>query len=130
MGGGGVLGDFFDIMNYQHDPQPLLGQPEMLFFKHEGVTYPIAIINVAYESDIATNFTMAIILFSGSGAPQGTGVIGSLSRGENIEDLYIILKENSFFPEIVNQIISFGLNGEFSEEHKLILGVGGIKTIP
>lgn len=129
MRGGGVLGDFFDIKNSEDQAKPLLGQPEMLFFKHEGITYPIAIINVAYENDTATNFTMAIILVY-ENILREKGDLIALASGENIKMLRIYLKKNPDYPGIQDDLMDIGIKGDFSEEDKLIFGSGVIVTFP
>jgi len=127
--GGGVLGDNYDINNSEDQAMPLQGQPEMLFFKHEGVTYPIAIINVAYERDIYTNFTMAIILVYENILGDKGGLI-ALANGERIKTSRIYLKKNPDYPGIRDNLMDVGIKGEFSEENKLIFGSGVIVTIP
>lgn len=129
MRGGGVLGDFFDIKNSEDQAMPLQGQPEMLFFKHEGVTYPIAIINVAYESDIATNFTMAIILVNENVSKEREALV-PLANGEKIKLMRIYLTKLPEYPGIRHELFDLGIKGEFSEENKLIFGPGLIITVP
>ena len=129
MRGGGVLGDFFDIKNSEDQAMPLQGQPEMLFFKHEGIIYPIAIINVAYESDIATNFTMAIILVN-ENVSKEREVLVALANGEKIIRMRIYLTKLPEYPGIRHELFDVGIRGEFSEENKLIFGPGLIITTP
>jgi hypothetical protein len=126
MRGGGVLGDFFDISNSEDQAMPLQGQPEMLFFKHEGVTYPIAIINVGYEEDPHANYTMAIILIK----EDELKAIKSLNNGDKITMMRIYIMEKSNLPEVFKKLIAAGIKGEFSEENKLIFGPGLIITLP
>jgi len=129
MRGGGVLGDFFDISNSEDQAMPLQGQPEMLFFKHEGVTYPIAIINVGYEEDPHANFTMAIILVYENVLGE-KGDLMALANGEKIKMLRIFLKKDPNYPGIEDNLLDVGIKGEFSEENKLIFGSGVIVTVP
>lgn len=128
MRGGGVLGDNYDIGNYS-DPKPVQGQPEMLFFKNEGVTYPIAIINVGYEQDPHANYTMAIILVYENVLGERGNLI-TLANGENIKMLRIYLKKNPDYPGISDDLMDIGIKGDFSEEDKLIFGSGVIVTTP
>jgi hypothetical protein len=128
MRGGGVLGDFFDIKNSEDQAMPLQGQPELVFFVHEGVTYPIAIINVAYEEDPHANFTMAIILVDENVKELESLV--SLANGEKIRLMRIYLKKDPKYPGISDDLLDVGIKGDFSEENKLIFGSGIIITIP
>lgn len=126
MGGGGVLGDFYDIMGPIDGEKPLQGQPEMLFFEHKGVTYPIAIINVGYEEDPHANFTMAIILIK----EDEFKAIESLNNGDKINMMRIYIMEKSNLPEVFKELIAAGIVGKFSEKDNLIFGPGLVITSP
>lgn len=129
MGGGGVLGDNYDIKGPIGKEKPLQGEPEMLFFEHKEVIYPIAIINVAYENDTATNFTMAIILVY-ENILEEKGNLIVLANGDKIKMLRIYLKKNPDYPGIEDDLMDIGIKGDFSEEDKLIFGSGVIITTP
>jgi len=129
MRGGGVMGDNYDILNSEDQAKPLLGQPEILFFENKGIIYPIAIINVGYESDPHANFTMAIILVY-ENILEEKGDLIALASGDKIKILRIYLKKNPDYPGIRDNLMDIGIKGEFSEEDRLIFGPGAITTTP
>ncbi len=129
MGGGGVLGDNYDIKGPIGKEKPLQGEPEMLFFENKGIIYPIAIINVGYESDPHANYTMAIILIH-ENILEEKGSLMALTNGKNIKMLRIYLTKNPDYPGIKDNLIDVGIKGDFSEENKLIFGPGSITTTP
>jgi hypothetical protein len=117
-----------DAWNY---PNSLEGQPEIAYFQHQGVVYPMIGLNV-YDTDsvgMGSTRTFLVILYDGLGAPEGTGVIKTLADGGHIAGISLMKKESPYFPDAVNNAIRKGLvpidDGTYDQ---IIWGFGRIQT--
>jgi len=73
--------------------------------------------------------TIMEILYDGLGAPEGTGVIKTLTDGGHIAGISLMKKESPYFPDAVNDAIRKGLvpinDGTYDQ---IIWGFGRIQT--
>jgi len=122
--------DFY-VANAFLSPNQLEGQPEIAYFKHQGVVYPMIGLNV-YDTDsvgMGSTRTLLVILYNGRGAPEGTDVIQTLSNGGHIRTMRLNKTEQEVYPDIVNKAIRTGIvpvnDGTYDQ---IIWGFGGIQT--
>lgn len=130
----GSIGDESDfyVADAFLSPNQLEGQPEIAYFKHQGVVYPMIGLNV-YGTDsvpgMGSTRTLLVILYNGRGAPEGTDVIQTLSNGGHIRSVYLIKTEWSNYPDFVNGAIQAGIVPvDDSTYDQIIYGIGGIQT--
>lgn len=111
-------------------PNQLEGQPEIAYFQHQGIVYPMIGLNV-YGTDSASGSTrtLLVILYNGPGALEGTSVINALANGGHIRSVRLIKTEWSDYPDFVNKAIQAGIvpvdDGTYDQ---IIFGVGDITT--
>lgn len=119
--------DFY-VANAWNSPNSLEGQPEIAYFQHQGVVYPMINLNV-YGSMGGFVRTIMVILYDGFGAPEGTGVIKTLADGGHIAGISLMKTEWPDYPDIVNDAIRKGLvpinDGTYDQ---IIWGFGRIQT--
>jgi len=122
--------DFY-VANAWNCPNSLEGQPEIAYFQHQGVVYPMIGLNVygLNSPGIGSTRTLLVILYDGFGAPEGTGVIKTLADGGHIAGISLMKTEWPDYPDIVNDAIRKGLvpinDGTYDQ---IIWGFGRIQT--
>jgi hypothetical protein len=90
--------------------EPLLKEPNIFYFKHDGKFRPVLVITGSYHGQMVTNAT---ILDDGGylSHNNGVNVIEKMVPGKHIQDIWIFTNVDPGLPEFDNEIIEVGLNG-------------------
>ncbi len=131
VGSTGDQPDFY-VADAYLSPNQLEGQPEIAYFQHQGVVYPMIGLNV-YGTDsvpgMGSTRTLLVILYNGRGAPEGTDVIQTLSDGGHVRSIWLNKTEQEVYPDNINRAIRMGIvpvnDGTYNQ---IIWGFGGIQT--
>ncbi len=110
---------------------PIVGA-KFFYFTHQGTIYPVPIISIAYPGEKIPFITVAVILFKGLGAPEGTGVIESISNGASVRHISVYKNQDTPSDPIVHQFQSVGMDGylfQNMDEDRAVIGIGRILTL-
>lgn len=129
----GFDGEYFNASSFS-SPNSLAGNPEIAYFEHNGEIHPILNINVGYDGVAmgGRSFwrTVLVILYNGTGSPEGREVISTLVNGGRIRTVRMNCTQDEYWPPLVNEAIEKGIVPTMDESNynQITYGIGAVQT--